>query len=165
MALTVETGANVPGADSLVSLADARAYAALRGLSLDADDTAAEVQLRKAMDHMTGLEAQFQGFRASSTQSLPFPRYDMEINGYQVASDTVPQQAIHAQVMLAAEVAAGADLSNREQAGIATEKTIVGAVSVKYAANGAKTYKARASDALMAALMSSSGGQVRLVRG
>ena len=47
MALLVETGAGVADADSFISLVDARILAANYGLSLDVDDTAAEVQLRQ----------------------------------------------------------------------------------------------------------------------
>ena len=67
MALVVETGAIVPGADSYVSLTDARTLAASYGLALPADDTAAEAALRNGAVYVGLQEPSMCGRRVSAS--------------------------------------------------------------------------------------------------
>ena len=66
MALVVETGAVVPGADSYVSLADARALAAGYGLALPVDNIAAEAALRNGAVYVGLQEPSMCGRRVSA---------------------------------------------------------------------------------------------------
>jgi hypothetical protein len=110
MALTVETGAIVANANSYVSLGDARAYAAARGVTLSAVDATLEQLLVKAMDFLATLEPRFQGSRVSATQPLPWPRKDVTLHGFDFAQDDIPQPLIDAQCQLAMDVTALGDL-------------------------------------------------------
>jgi len=69
MAITVETGAIVAGANSYVSVVDLDAYLLLRGMTTSLDK---EVMLIKAMDW---LEIQkYKGDQLTCDQVLQFPR-------------------------------------------------------------------------------------------
>ena len=74
MALIVENGSIVPGADSYVSLADARALAAKYGKELPADDTAAEAALRNGAVYVGLQEPAMCGQRVSAEQYLEIGR-------------------------------------------------------------------------------------------
>ena len=110
--LIIEDGSVVAGADSLVSLADARTDAANRGLTLSADDTIAEAQLRQAYYYLTSnYERVIQGYRVSPDQTGLLPRNYMEAYGFDVASDSIPTAFKQAQVNAAAVIASGADMN------------------------------------------------------
>jgi hypothetical protein len=64
MALTVEDGSIVSGADSYISLVDARAILTSLGQNLNLDDTVAEQELRAACDYIE---------RLASRQLYPTP--------------------------------------------------------------------------------------------
>ena len=78
--LIVEDGTVVPNADNFLSLTDARTLASNYGLELDADDTAAEVQLRQAYQALIVYEPQLQGYRVSADQTGIYPRSGVEKN-------------------------------------------------------------------------------------
>jgi len=101
VSLTVETGQIIEGADSYISLADARALAANYGLVLPADDTAAEVALRNGATYVGLAEPQMCGRRVSAEQSLAYPRTGVTLNGFPVANNVIPKQLIRAQVIAA----------------------------------------------------------------
>lgn len=74
MALTVEDGTGVANADSYVSLQDFRDYAAARGVSLPAEDAAAEQKLRAAMDYLAMYDRRLIGNKVAPDQDLSWPR-------------------------------------------------------------------------------------------
>jgi len=112
MALTIEDGTVVAAADSYQSLVTARADAANRGLTLNADDTTAEQQLRQAYYFLTNIyEPRIQGFRVSPDQTSMLPRTGMVAHNFTIASDSIPQSFLFAQNNIAASVEGGADLS------------------------------------------------------
>ena len=101
MALIVEDGSGVDGADSFASLVDARTIATNYGLSLDADDTLAEIQLRKAYLGLQSSEKDLQGSRTHAIQTGIFPREGVYSNCVEVDSESIPSAAIMAQVSFA----------------------------------------------------------------
>lgn len=111
MALTVETGAGVAGADSYISLADARIYATSRGIALSVTDATAEVQLRNAFDYLETL-TDYKGQRVASDQATQWPRSGVFLfpGADEVAIDEIPLSLKYAQVQLAAAVNSGLDL-------------------------------------------------------
>ena len=137
MALVVETGAVVPGADSYVSLADARALAASYGLALPADNTAAEAALRNGAVYVGLQEPSMCGRRVSAAQSLAYPRQGVSLYGFTLASDVIPQQIIHAQVVAAVEYGAGTDVRASSDGRVTETERVEGAVTVSYFNNGA----------------------------
>lgn len=76
MALTIETGAIVSGADSYVSLVECDAYHTARGnASWAGTDTVKEQALRKACSYIDHRYARrWKGIRTSPTQPLKWPR-------------------------------------------------------------------------------------------
>src|SRR5882724_1128998 len=129
MALIIEDGSLVAGAESYVSAGDARAYALKRGITLSADDADIEVALVKSMDYLESF-ANYKGQKVETTQALSWPRQWVIIDtmfltgswfsewdtwGGLVAgdffpSDQIPPHLISAQCQLAIEVNNGVDL-------------------------------------------------------
>ena len=161
MALVVETGSVVPGADSYVSLADARTLATSYGLTLPADDTEAEVALRNGAVYVGLQEPSMCGRRVSASQSLAYPRQGVSVYGFSLASDVIPPQVIHAQVVAAAEYGAGTDVRASSDGRVTETERVEGAVTVSYFNNGvtgATTTITEALDALRPLLCGSVNG-------
>ncbi len=137
MTLIVEDGSIVPNANSYTSLVDARAYLSSMGYELNADDTIAEQQLIKGFNYVNSFESQYQGCRVSPIQTGSFPRSNVYINGFPLASDSIPTQLIQAQSLAAYE-------ENKESGSLfpsgsnqtITSEEVVGAIKVSYADNG-----------------------------
>lgn len=92
MALTIEDGSVVTGADSYITATEYQTWADARFGSArstaPADDAAAEVLIRRAMDYFETLP--FFGFKSEEAQPLQWPRYDVWIDGYPVDGDEIP---------------------------------------------------------------------------
>ena len=103
MSLIVEDGTGVAGANSYVSLADARLIVADRGMSLPVADAEAEVLLLKAMDWIESKRDRYKGMKTSATQPLQWPRTGVVIDQYDVESDYIPPPLVTAQAILAVQ--------------------------------------------------------------
>lgn len=114
MALTVEDGSIVTGADTYVTSADFVAYAATLGITI-ADDAATEVLLRKAFEYINSLEPRLLGIRTLKTQPNAYPRDNLFIEDYAWDDDEIPRQVIMAQQLLALDLNDGVDIYNRPQ--------------------------------------------------
>lgn len=115
--LTIEDGTIVAGADSYQTLITARSDALARGLTLDADDTIAEQQLRQAYYYLTNTyESQMQGDRVSVDQTGFMPRNNMIAFGFTVAGDSIPDAFLKAQVSMAASINDGANVNESDTA-------------------------------------------------
>ena len=136
MALIVEDGSIVPGADSYVSLADARSYAANFGLVLPVDDTEAEAALRNGAVYVGLQEPSMCGRRVSAAQSLAFPRTDISLYGFPVANNIIPGQVIQAQIIAAVEYGKGTDVRASSDGRATSMERVEGAVTVQYFNNG-----------------------------
>lgn len=134
MALTIEDGSGVAGANSYIDVAAARAYAVARGLTLPAADGDVEALLIKSMDFIEAYRGDFQGLKTAATNSLQWPRTGVTLDGYPLAEDAIPQVLKDAQAQLAVD-AQNADLmptgSGRE---VVMERVDV--VQVQYAESG-----------------------------
>lgn len=117
MALIVEDGSIVPNADSFLSLVDARSLAANYGLTIDADDTQAEIQLRQAYQALIVYEPQLQGFRVSAEQTGIYPRSGVDKNCFPVASDVIPEEVKLAQIYQVDAINSGSYSSNTTDSG------------------------------------------------
>lgn len=136
MALTVETGAIIPGADSYVSLANARTMAAALGLALPVVEADAEVALRQGRLYVDGYEGQFSGQRVSQTQPLAWPRQFATLHGYYWPANAIPPALIDAQVMAASAIAGGANPWAVDDGKAIASEAVEGAVSISYHYNG-----------------------------
>lgn len=134
MALTIEDGSGVAGANSYIDVAAARAYAVTRGLTLPAADGDVEALLIKSMDFIEAYRGDFQGLKTAATNSLQWPRTGVTLDGYPLAEDAIPQVLKDAQAQLAVD-AQNADLmptgTGRE---VVMERVDV--VQVQYAESG-----------------------------
>lgn len=135
--LIVEDGTIVSGADSYVSLVDARVLAAKFGLTLPVDDTEAEAALRNGANYIGLQEPMMCGSRVSPLQSLSFPRQGVSLYGYPVANNVIPPQVIQAQVIAAVEYGNGTDVRASTDGRATSMERVEGAVTVQYFNNGA----------------------------
>lgn len=136
MALIVEDGRIVAGADSYVSLADARTFAAKYGLVLPTDDTEAESALRNGAVYVGLQEPNMCGSRVSTSQSLAYPRQGVSLYGFPVDKDVIPVHIIQAQVIAAVEYGTGADVRGSSDGRATSMERVEGAVTVQYFNNG-----------------------------
>jgi len=109
MALIIENGSIVAGANSYVTAAEARAFATARGITLDASDAVVEAQLVRAMDYLEAQRASYQGYKTDpETQELQWPRTGVVIDcKYSVPENSIPKELKHAQMLLVLEDFAG----------------------------------------------------------
>lgn len=136
MSLIVEDGSIVAGADSYVSLSDARALAAKYGWELPADDTEAEQALRNGAGYVGLQEPAMCGSRVSAVQELAYPRKNVRLYGFPVTVDSVPSRVIRAQVAAAVEYGAGTDVRASSDGRAVSMERVEGAVTVEYFNNG-----------------------------
>lgn len=168
MAIVVEDGSVVAGANSYASVAQLEAYADLRGITLPVETVEKERLLIRAMDYLEGRLYDYPGTRVSPTQPLPWPRSYAYVEGVYIDHLTIPAVLIEAQLDIAAN-SVGLNLMGvqaPQSKGAVTQET-VGPVSVSYAAPdpGARTmpFFPRA-DVLLARLMGYSGYRPLSVR-
>lgn len=109
MTLTVEDGTGVSGADSYISLTDARAYAVTRGIALAALDADAEVQLRRGFDYIETFGDRLKGEPVDAAQETTWPRVYVYVNGIELPSDEIPKTIGWAQVHVASAIQNGID--------------------------------------------------------
>ena len=127
MALIVENGTGLADADSYISLADARTFAANYGVTLPTDDTEAEIALRQGTQYVDLQEPCFIGERLTDTQALAYPRND---------DSGMPAALGKATVYAAAEFALGTDVRASDDGKAIASEEVVGAVKVDYFNNG-----------------------------
>lgn len=133
--LTLETGEGVADADSFVSVADARAFASSRGLTLPQADGDVEILLRRAADYINAREARFQGDRLTATQALAFPRRGLCLYGKTyLEPTTLPRVLTDAVCQLAVELKTQDAQPNGEGREVVTQT--VGPISTTYSATG-----------------------------
>jgi hypothetical protein len=169
MALIVEDGTVVAGAESFVSVADADTYFANRNNAtwdaLDVTDDK-EPALRKATAYMEQMyRMRWLGYRYTSTQVLSWPRANVQINDGPwwnfVAVDTVPQQVKDACCELAVRASAD-DLAPDLTQGVLSET--VGPLSVTYDNASPQPTRYRAIDAMLALYLGGTSMNAKLVR-
>lgn len=135
MALTIEDGSIVSGAESYATVAELDAYCTNHGLTLSGSDAAKEALLRRAVQYLE--DQNWKGARVSAGQVLSWPRAGVYVHGLpdELDSDAVPAPIVAAQCQLAYDQAQ-ADLLP-SGAGRETLSETVGPISVSYAASGA----------------------------
>lgn len=127
MALIVETGAIVTGAESYVSAADCTTYHSNRGnTAWTGTDAVKEAALLKAAAYLDGHYCKrFKGEKYQPLdQNMQWPRIGVVIDGFVLDVDVIPQRLKDAQCELAL-IALTADLAPSVSAGIKREKVDV----------------------------------------
>lgn len=119
MALVIEDGTGKADATSYVTVAEARAYATARGVTLPADDSAVEAQLTQAMDYLEAQRGRYQGYKTwpvgttahPDAQGLQWPREGVIIDcHYQLPNNVIPGELKKAQMQAVLEIQAGLSL-------------------------------------------------------
>lgn len=161
MALVIEDGSGVAGANSYATVAEARAYAEARGLSLPAapaGDAAVEKALVLACDKLETYR--FKGDKTDEANALAWPRANVYIGAAvaALAEDAIPDKLKQAQCQFAVESAAGTDL---QPTGTGREviRTKVDVLEKEYAPTGSGTVTPQfnKAEALLAPLLASGG--------
>lgn len=130
MALTIENGSIVAGADSFAEASELVTYAANFGRTIPAGTPEQESLLRRAYLEMLALP--WKGGLVNPEQTGAWPRYDVMRNDWLVRSDSIPAQIKAGQMALATEIYAD-DLDPPElRAGAVTKERVEGAVDVQY---------------------------------
>lgn len=164
MALVIENGSIVAGADSFAEASELVTYAANFGRTIPGTEAAQESLLRRAYLEMLALP--WKGGAVSPDQTGSWPRYDVMRNGWLVASDSIPAQIKAGQMALATEIHAD-DIDKPElRKGAVTKNRVEGAVEQQYAAapaSLAKPASVRQSIAQFSGFLESSS-QIKLSR-
>jgi len=173
MALTVETGAGLAGADSYLSVADADTYHTAHGdpttWSGIGTDAEKEEALRLATQYLDLVYAgKWRGAKGSSTQALAWPRIQAETDeGYIFSSTALPLLLEHATAALAllhvTETAAGSSLlpDQSTPAAIGREKVAVGSIEIDTTfLGGSEPYKKYSLVDLMVRALTQTGNTI-----
>ncbi len=165
MPLIIEDGSLPAGANSYVTVAEVRAYAEARALTLPAADTDIEPACVLSSDYIRGIEYKFQGSRVSIDQALTWPRYPVTSYGFEVGSDEIPEPLKEACCQLATESTEGTDFLPTTD-GRLTTKEKVGELEVNYSESSDTdgTINLQAVEALLLPLFNEQyqGGGVQL---
>jgi len=131
MALTIEDGSLVTGANSYVTAAEWDTWATDRGISHTHSTSRIEEGILRAMDFFESLV--FLGQKHEETQALQWPRDYVYIDGYYIEADTIPKE-VKAAVYEAIKMELDGNSPIKEQ-GRATVTETIGDISVSYKSN------------------------------
>ena len=131
MALVIEDGSVVSGANSYVTLAEFKAWADARDITYSADDNVLEATILRAMDYIERLY--FIGNKANENQPLQWPRTEALIDGYYADATEIPKEVKTA--LYEATVVEAAGYSELEVQSRKTLRERVGDIEVEYAEN------------------------------
>lgn len=101
--LIVEDGSGVANANTYVDLTYLQSYADDRGLALPTEQADKEVYLLRAMDYLESRRQDYQGVKASSDQSLQWPRKQVTLDCETFDDATIPEVLKKAQCQLVVE--------------------------------------------------------------
>lgn len=164
MALIVETGAQVAGAESYAAVADATAYFAARANTTWAALTtgAQEAALRNACDYIEAMYGtRWKGDRVAITQALSWPRDGVVVDGVELSTTAIPAALMRANIELALKASAGELLSD-QSAQVLSET--VGPISVTYASGARQNTRYAFVETLLASLLQGGLNQVPVQR-
>ena len=151
MAVIVEDGNIITGANSYVTEAEVVAYAAARGTTILLAD--AEQLIVKSMDYIESLA--FIGIKSTEAQPLQWPRYNATVDGYLIDSDEIPSELTKGQLETILAINAGNDpLTTVDRL---KESVSVGSLSVTYV-SGSTTNTVKSINSALKKLLASGGG-------
>lgn len=90
MALVIEDGTGVTGANSYVTATQWDAWATARGITHSHSDAQIEKYILRAMDYFENQN--FIGKKATDEQELQWPRANVVIDSYAVSAETIPDE-------------------------------------------------------------------------
>lgn len=161
MALIVEDGTGIAGAESLASVAFSDSYHAARGNSGWTDIASVEIKeqlLRKATDYIVAMYAgAWAGTPVKSDQAMPFPRY---VAGSNIGLPLSIQQATAELALIAKSTPLLPSVTRGKK------RVKVGPLEVEYDGNAATSTKFVAASLRIGPFLSglASGAMVKLIR-
>lgn len=130
MALVIEDGSIVEGANSFVSEEEFDAFA--EGVTLPAAFDV-EQAAKEAVRFIVSVEGQMKGERtAPLTQDLPYPRRNVNLFGATFPDNAIPKTLKNAQMQLMLDVARGVPLFPDDTAEQAVKRDKVGPLETEY---------------------------------
>ena len=160
MALTIEDGSIVANADSFTTDAELQAYATARGVTLPTTEAERDALQIKAVDYLFSVESKMKGNRISQDQELPYPRCGVDLNGFIVPSDSIPDSLKNAQMELAIYANDNEILVNEQVSNLASFD-VKGVYSESYGSGGSSTTVIpRKASAYLDSLLKSGGVEV-----
>lgn len=152
--LIVEDGSLVTDANSYADIETIKSFAELRGFDLGFDDPLIENRAIKAMDYIEAKRNEFKGTKVDISQELQFPRNNVQIDGFDVPSDSIPKELVKAQCQLVIEQTNGIEIMPT-QSEAAIKKETVGPISTEYAVSEGSSFSPFISsvDALLQPLL------------
>lgn len=136
MALIVEDGSIVAGANTYLTIAEADTILDDK-FGIVPTTALTEKDLKLAAQYLESFRTQYLGQQVSpSTQTLEWPRVDVLINCVLQASDEIPEELKVAQALAAYEESLGNTLQPTTSGQSITQKSIAGQISVSYSDNG-----------------------------
>lgn len=164
MALIVEDGSIVDGANSYVSLTEIKAYCEARGLELPAEDADIEVMAVQAFDYLEAKDG-WKGCTVIPNQRTDWPRDGVVVDRYPLPSTEIPWQLKEAQCQATYE-ATVTDLMPNPSAAIKREKVDV--LETEYQDGASSTYGEaifpKVDSKLRCLMDSGSSGRIRVRR-
>jgi hypothetical protein len=157
MALTIETGAGIPGADSYATIAEADAYhTALGNTAWIGTDAVKEVALRQAAQYMN-FSYSWKGAKTAQANTLAWPRHGVvDADGFIVDSGAIPVQVKNAQIELALRALSGS-LVTDTQAGAKVAREKVDVIERQYFAGQTSQAAFVAVDRMLYGLITGGG--------
>lgn len=137
MALIIEDGSIVAGANSFTTDAEFQAYALARGEDLPATEAERDALQIRAVDYLFLKESKMQGCRVNKSQPLMFPRIGVCLFGFDVDSNEIPDNLKNAQMEAALYENVSDLMVNSSGQNIAREKLDV--MEVAYFSGGSRS--------------------------
>lgn len=131
--IVVEDGTGVEGANSYITVEEAREYAEARGITLSDDDDELGALLVKATDYLETRECDYQGSKVDCNQALSWPRTDVTLCCEDFAEDAIPVQLKNAQKTLVIAQHSGVVLLANTSASDYVIEEQIGPIRTKYA--------------------------------
>lgn len=158
MALVVEDGSGIDGANSYVSVSDASSYAVARGLTFPTSpaSTAEAALIRATAAIDATYRSRFPGQRVSGRdQALEWPRkYAGDAEGNPIAEDEIPQEIINATIEAAVrELAEPNSMMPDLERGGQVKSIKAGSVAIEYGGNATARTAFTLIDGILAGLL------------
>ena len=135
MALIIEDGSIVVGANSYVTLDELTEYATARKIELPVDNTDLTALLLDAYDFVSTYEDYFAGTRVSPLeQTGAWPRKEVVVYGAQFPKDEIPTLVKTAQIQIAVAASTGIALFPSQTSASVSRET-VGPITTVYASD------------------------------
>lgn len=165
MALVIEDGSLVAGANSYAAIETIDAYHAAHGnAAWTGEDTAKEAAILRAMLYIESLP--WHGVKSTRDQALEWPRaYIVDHNGYGIDSNVIPPQVVQAlaEAALRELVSAGTTLADAARDDVLTSLDVAGAVKLAWASSAPTKTDYPIIKAILRGLIAPAGG-MRMVR-